>query len=256
MQKEALIAKLEYRTSTANAQRIAESLGDALISRMQFVKDGTSTSVFSIEGSNLVFKASDRQQEKNERISHSRFMPQANCRASVQDDVALDDKNQPREAILEVEPEMSHDGVTRLHQEMLRYMLWTQEGLEFWDYLPATSNPSEIKNVMLDHRGVPYQIDDDAVRRFDDRWNQYPPDGDGKRSDEQYLHYRADSWNEMGRSDAIDTSYFQKIKAACAQCDWPVRQKALYEARIDRKTIAAFEQAFDALTPQLQVACR
>jgi len=255
MEKHELIAKLEERTSALNAQRIADALGDELIGKLHFTKSGMSATIFAIEGTHMVLKAADCRLEKNKRITHSRYMLREHCQAIVLDDSAISGQP-PANIILEVKPALTHEGVTPLHQEVLRYQLWTQEGLEFWDHIPAASYPKEVKNVMLDHRGVPYQIDEDAVRPFDDRYNDYPPNHEGKRSDEQYLHMRANSWNHYGRPDAIGNDQFAKIKMLASQGDWPSNQTAVFGERTDHAIVEQFKDAFAVLSPQLRYASR
>jgi hypothetical protein len=257
MDKQALVEKLQTRTSLHNAQQIADALEThGLIEKLTFLRDGSTTSVFRIEGSNLVFKAYDCRTAKTPRVSHSRFILKNNCQANLSDSKERTEDGKPSEVILEVEPELTHNGVTRLHQEMLRYKFWTQEGLDFWDHMPARSYPNEIKNTMLDHRGVPYQIDEDAVRPFDDRYNDYPPDADGKRSDAQYLNYRANSWNHYGKPDTIESKFFEQIVEACKKCDWPTKQDKIFDALTNHETVRMFANAFSAMSPKIALSAR
>jgi hypothetical protein len=257
MDRQALVEKLQTRTSIYNAQQIADALdAHELTENISFLRDGSTTSVFRIDGSNLVFKAYDCRNIKTPRISHSRFILKNNCQATLSDTSERAEAGRPSEVILEVEPELTHSGVTELHQEMLRYKFWTEEGLDFWDHAPARSYPHEVKNTMLDHRGVPYQIDEDAVRSFDDKYNDYPPDENGKRSDAQYLHYRANSWNNYGSPDAIESAKFAKIVEACKKCEWPTKQDKIFDARTDHEAVRTFANAFNTMRPRIAFSVR
>lgn len=230
MQKQDFFDKVTTRTSDANAQAIADALEKAhLLDRLTFLKDGRSTSVFDIKDSGLVLKLFDRRTRANERIRNSRFQLSDYYRCIVKDHEA-NGHTPPRatEVVVEIEPKLTDRGLAPIHQEMLRYELWTKEGREFKDILAPASNRHEIKNVMLDHRGVPYQIDEDAVAAFDDP--AYPANANGRRSDEQYLAWRADSLNEHGRPDTVSQEKFGQIKSACNACDWPVDQQELFDS--------------------------
>jgi hypothetical protein len=257
MERDALVDKLHTRTSMHNAQRIADALdAHGLTEKLSFLRDGSTTSVFRIDGSNLVFKAYDCRNMKTPRVTHSRFILKNNCQATLSDPNERTEQGRPSEIILEIEPELTHSGVTLLHQEMLRYKFWTEEGLDFWDHMPARSYPNEIKNTMLDHRGVPYQIDEDAVRTFNDITNDYPPDANGRRNDEQYLHYRANSWDNYGRPDVIESAFFAKIVEACKKCDWPTKQDKIFDARTDHESVRIFANAFNAMGPRTAFSVR
>lgn len=241
--RQEILAKIASRTSSENAGRIVEALGQqGLIPHLHFLKDGGSTSVFSVDDSNLIFKVSANTKPDIPRVRLSRYTLRSYCSQTMKDD-----STPRRETVLDLEPALTHDGVTRLHQEMLRYKLWTEEGLDFWDILPARSNPKEIKNTMLDRNGVPYQVDKDAVMPFRDIGNSYPPDGNGKRTDEQYLDYRANQLDEHGRPDALPTERFRQIKEACAKCDWPLNQAKKFNEQVDINTVKLFKRAFVSL---------
>jgi hypothetical protein len=243
MDKNDFYDHLRTRTASDNAHRIATAMEESgLLDRLHFLKDGLSTSVFTIEGSNLVLKIFDQRRQKNAPLRPSRFTLQNREQLTLQDDSPVS---------ISLAPKLTDKGVTLLHQEMLRYKLWTEEGSDFWDILPSHSQPHEIKNVLLDASGVPYQIDSDAVRRFDDRYNKYPANGDGKRSDADYLRYRKDSFNRHGRSDAISAERFAAIAAACDACEWPLNQGKLLSDAADQNVLASFKTALRSLrTPQ------
>lgn len=233
-------SELRSRADERTAERIIEALKDAgLLSQLQFLSDGKSASAFEIKESGLILKIIEKRQQVHSHNTSSRFMPEYVYRGNFDGDIAI--------AIM---PKLTEQGVTPLHQEMLRYQLWTREGREFWDIFPAESRPREIKNTMLDHRGVPYQIDEDAVKPFDDRYQEYPADGNGRRSDAQYLDYRANCWTQEGRPDILSPARFSEIKAACDQCEWKIRQSDLFEGHINRDVLQSWVEALESAKPE------
>lgn len=248
MKKEEFLEKLLTRTSRSNAESIADAFDAAgVLSNIHFLRDGQSASVFDIKGSNLVLKIFDRRTRINPRINDSRFQLRDNFRRILRDESEKDQKQNPTEVVVEIEPKLTEQGLAILHQEMLRYKLWKDEGLDFLDIYPPESNPREVKNVMLDHRGVPYVIDEDATKRFEDKYNEYPPGPNGKRTDEQYRHYRADSLDRHGRPDVISDEKFAEIKKACALCDWPKDQKTIFDSQIDHDVLKQFSDIIRSL---------
>lgn len=239
---------LRSRTSERLAQEVQDALGKAgLLTKLRFLKEGASATVFEIEGANLVLKLFDARQQKNPPVDHSRFVLHDEYRRVLTDASTRESAGKPVELWIGIEPQLSDAGVTKLHQDIMRWKLWTEEGLEFWDHLPASGNRREIKNVMLDHRQVPYVMDKDAVKRFDDRYNDYPADGNGRRSDEQYRQYRADQFDEYGKPDGIPEATMKEMNAACSAYQWPVQQRGLFKDHVDRAVLRQFARALDAI---------
>jgi hypothetical protein len=246
MEKHAFYDKILTRTSPANAKAITDALVNAgLLSSLTFLKDGQTTSVFDIKDSNMVLKIFDRRIRINPRIFGSKYQLQDDYRRILKDESEKDVKNNPTEVVIEIEPQLTDKGITALHQEMLRYKLWTDEGVEFWDILPPPSNRHEIKNAMLDHRGVPYVIDEDATKIVQD--TSYPADANGKRTDEQYRDWRANNWDQHGRADIISDKKFSEIKDACIKCDWPEDQAPIFSSRINHQVLSKFREVFDEI---------
>lgn len=277
--------KLASRYGEAVATRVLDALAaEHLAGRLRFLREGYSATVFEIEGSGLVLKIyqttrvptlsdaafgrsdiantkslsaiTDADLLKQAVRAPGRFCVQPLARAVLTDAAPGDAGGCEAQTVVEIAPKLTHAGVTRLHQECLRYKLWTEEGREFWDHLPAAGAPAEIKNVMLDARGVPYQIDSDAVRVFDDRWNAYPADANGRRSDAQYLQFRADCLDAQGKPDAMPAETFRRVAAACAQYDWPAQQAKAFSATVDAGVLAACRRAVSVMQPQRAMARR
>ncbi|MFO0390054.1 MAG: hypothetical protein ACK502_10125 [Alphaproteobacteria bacterium] len=248
MQENDFLEKVATRTSAVNARLITDALKNAgLLDQLEFMKDGQSASVFNIKDSGLVLKIFDRRIRKNPRIFTSKYHLHDYYRSILKDESTKDEKGNPTEVVVEIEPKLTDVGVTKLHQEMLRYKLWTDEGIEFWDTLPPPSNLKEIKNVLIDHRGVPYQIDEDAAKFIDDKYNEYPADGNGRRTDEQYRAWRANQLDENGRLDSISSDKFMEIKESCSKADWPVDQHPIFDPQINFETLKKFSDAITAI---------
>ncbi|MCE2926535.1 MAG: hypothetical protein LW823_02665 [Rickettsiales bacterium] len=251
MQESEFREKIATRASTKNVDAIVAALKKHnLIEKLEFLADGTTTSVFEIKGSGLVLKFFDRRERKNERISGSRYHLRDYFRGILLDETAEPVNGRLSEVVIEIEPKLSAEKLTTDHQEMVRYKLWTEEGIDFYDIWPPLSDRKAIKNVLLDARGVPYQIDEDASRKDDDypRGKKSKPIWE-KEKDKAYQDWRADQLDNYGKPDAISDEKLSRIKAACDACDWPVKQTEIFDPLIDHQKLDIFAGAFREIEP-------
>ncbi len=155
-----------------------------------------------------------------------------------------------------VSPYVEQQGVTKHHQDVLRYEIW-RRGDEFWDYLPPSAAPDTIKNVGLSKEGLPYVFDEAAVKK--DRGPElfgadyaYEKGPDGLYTPDAFRKYWRDQ-QDFGMSE-------KEMEAAIAHdFTWPETQREIFHPQllnggkdIDRELLARVEEFVRSAVMDLQ----